>query len=51
MITYKYTNSEKTHVWKYVDGMNVGGGVVADLEYVAWLEKGNIPLPPDEGTE
>jgi hypothetical protein len=48
MITYKYTNSEKTHVWKYVDGMNVGGGVVADLEYLAWVAEGNTPQEADD---
>ena len=48
MITYKYLNTDQTHVIKYVDGKHVGGGLVEDQAYLAWLALGNTPLPAEE---
>ena len=51
MITYKYLNTEQTHVIKYIDGKQVGGGLAEDKDYLAWLAEGNQPLPADEATQ
>jgi len=49
MIEYQL-NADGTHAQRIVNGIRTGIWccVLEHLEYLAWLESGNAPLPADE---